>query len=148
MAGRPTATMRLERTASCLTRLHEKRRSYSGESGAGHSNRAAGKTGVEMEALTGASVAALTVYDMCKVPAQQLSSAPPPPRPPPPPLLLLRSSALQPRTLRTLVTLVTLVALVTTSRPSTKTLKRCRPPVVYGRGPPGVRGDTSIPIIL
>lgn len=25
-----------------------------------------GKTGVEMEALTGASVAALTVYDMCK----------------------------------------------------------------------------------
>jgi cyclic pyranopterin phosphate synthase len=24
------------------------------------------KTGVEMEALTGASVAALTVYDMCK----------------------------------------------------------------------------------
>lgn len=26
----------------------------------------AGKTGVEMEALTGASVAALTIYDMCK----------------------------------------------------------------------------------
>ncbi len=26
----------------------------------------AGKTGVEMEALTGASIAALTVYDMCK----------------------------------------------------------------------------------
>ena len=25
-----------------------------------------GKTGVEMEALTGASVAALTLYDMCK----------------------------------------------------------------------------------
>jgi cyclic pyranopterin phosphate synthase len=25
-----------------------------------------GRTGVEMEALTGASVAALTVYDMCK----------------------------------------------------------------------------------
>jgi cyclic pyranopterin phosphate synthase len=25
-----------------------------------------GKTGVEMEALTGASIAALTVYDMCK----------------------------------------------------------------------------------
>ena len=25
-----------------------------------------GKTGVEMEALTGATVAALTVYDMCK----------------------------------------------------------------------------------
>lgn len=28
--------------------------------------RIEGKTGVEMEALTGASVAALTVYDMCK----------------------------------------------------------------------------------
>jgi cyclic pyranopterin monophosphate synthase len=28
--------------------------------------RSFGKTGVEMEALTGASVAALTVYDMCK----------------------------------------------------------------------------------
>lgn len=28
--------------------------------------RVSGKTGVEMEALTGASVAALTVYDMCK----------------------------------------------------------------------------------
>ncbi len=28
--------------------------------------RITGKTGVEMEALTGASVAALTVYDMCK----------------------------------------------------------------------------------
>ncbi len=28
--------------------------------------RTTGKTGVEMEALTGASVAALTVYDMCK----------------------------------------------------------------------------------
>jgi cyclic pyranopterin monophosphate synthase len=28
--------------------------------------RATHKTGVEMEALTGASVAALTVYDMCK----------------------------------------------------------------------------------
>jgi len=25
-----------------------------------------GRTGVEMEALTGASVAALTIYDMCK----------------------------------------------------------------------------------
>jgi len=25
-----------------------------------------GQTGVEMEALTGASVAALTIYDMCK----------------------------------------------------------------------------------
>ena len=28
--------------------------------------RTTGKTGVEMEALTGASVAALTIYDMCK----------------------------------------------------------------------------------
>lgn len=28
--------------------------------------RVSGKTGVEMEALTGATVAALTVYDMCK----------------------------------------------------------------------------------
>ncbi|MQF70509.1 cyclic pyranopterin monophosphate synthase MoaC [SAR202 cluster bacterium AD-812-D07_MRT_10900m] len=28
--------------------------------------RTMGKTGVEMEALTGASIAALTVYDMCK----------------------------------------------------------------------------------
>lgn len=28
--------------------------------------RCSGKTGVEMEALTGASIAALTVYDMCK----------------------------------------------------------------------------------
>ncbi|PSR11516.1 MAG: cyclic pyranopterin monophosphate synthase MoaC [Bacteroidetes bacterium] len=28
--------------------------------------RLTGKTGVEMEALTGASVAALTIYDMCK----------------------------------------------------------------------------------
>lgn len=28
--------------------------------------RCVGKTGVEMEALTGASIAALTVYDMCK----------------------------------------------------------------------------------
>lgn len=28
--------------------------------------RVSGKTGVEMEALTGASVAALTIYDMCK----------------------------------------------------------------------------------
>jgi cyclic pyranopterin phosphate synthase len=28
--------------------------------------KVAGKTGVEMEALTGASIAALTVYDMCK----------------------------------------------------------------------------------
>ncbi len=30
------------------------------------SARVTGKTGVEMEALTGASVAALTIYDMCK----------------------------------------------------------------------------------
>ena len=28
--------------------------------------RLSGKTGVEMEALTAASVAALTIYDMCK----------------------------------------------------------------------------------
>ena len=28
--------------------------------------RSAGKTGVEMEALTAVSVAALTIYDMCK----------------------------------------------------------------------------------
>ncbi|MCY4200382.1 MAG: cyclic pyranopterin monophosphate synthase MoaC [Gammaproteobacteria bacterium] len=28
--------------------------------------RVTGKTGVEMEALTGASIAALTIYDMCK----------------------------------------------------------------------------------
>lgn len=28
--------------------------------------RCSGKTGVEMEALTGASIAALTIYDMCK----------------------------------------------------------------------------------
>ena len=31
-----------------------------------------GKTGVEMEALTGASVAALTVYDMCKAISQEM----------------------------------------------------------------------------
>jgi len=31
-----------------------------------------GKTGVEMEALTGASVAALTVYDMCKALSQKM----------------------------------------------------------------------------
>ena len=30
------------------------------------------KTGVEMEALTGASVAALTVYDMCKGASQEM----------------------------------------------------------------------------
>lgn len=32
-----------------------------------------GKTGVEMEALTGASVAALTVYDMCKALSHEIS---------------------------------------------------------------------------
>jgi len=32
-----------------------------------------GKTGVEMEALTGASVAALTVYDMCKAISQEIT---------------------------------------------------------------------------
>jgi len=31
-----------------------------------------GKTGVEMEALTGASAAALTVYDMCKSISQKM----------------------------------------------------------------------------
>jgi len=31
-----------------------------------------GKTGVEMEALTGASVAALTIYDMCKAFSQDI----------------------------------------------------------------------------
>ena len=31
-----------------------------------------GKTGVEMEALTGASVAALTIYDMCKALSQKI----------------------------------------------------------------------------
>ena len=31
-----------------------------------------GKTGVEMEALTGASVASLTVYDMCKSVSQKM----------------------------------------------------------------------------
>ena len=34
--------------------------------------RCTGKTGVEMEALTAASVAALTIYDMCKMFAQDL----------------------------------------------------------------------------
>ena len=45
----------------------------SGEGGPGETElvircscRVSGRTGVEMEALTGASVAALTVYDMCK----------------------------------------------------------------------------------
>jgi cyclic pyranopterin phosphate synthase len=32
-----------------------------------------GKTGVEMEALTGATVAALTVYDMCKSISQKMT---------------------------------------------------------------------------
>ena len=32
-----------------------------------------GKTGVEMEALTGASVAALTVYDMCKALSHEMN---------------------------------------------------------------------------
>ena len=32
-----------------------------------------GKTGVEMEALTGASVAALTIYDMCKAISQSMT---------------------------------------------------------------------------
>ena len=31
-----------------------------------------GKTGVEMEALTGASVAALTIYDMCKAASRHM----------------------------------------------------------------------------
>ncbi|MBO9729289.1 MAG: cyclic pyranopterin monophosphate synthase MoaC [Chitinophaga sp.] len=31
-----------------------------------------GKTGVEMEALTGASIAALTIYDMCKALTQEM----------------------------------------------------------------------------
>lgn len=30
------------------------------------------KTGVEMEALTGASIAALTIYDMCKALSQEM----------------------------------------------------------------------------
>jgi cyclic pyranopterin monophosphate synthase len=34
--------------------------------------RVSGKTGVEMEALTGASVAALTIYDMCKALSQDI----------------------------------------------------------------------------
>lgn len=34
--------------------------------------RCTGKTGVEMEALTAASAAALTIYDMCKMFAQDL----------------------------------------------------------------------------
>jgi cyclic pyranopterin phosphate synthase len=35
-----------------------------------------GKTGVEMEALTGASVAALCIYDMCKALSQQMEIGP------------------------------------------------------------------------
>ena len=35
--------------------------------------KCSGKTGVEMEALTGASIAALTVYDMCKAFSQNIS---------------------------------------------------------------------------
>ena len=31
-----------------------------------------GKTGVEMEALSGASIAALTIYDMCKALSQKM----------------------------------------------------------------------------
>lgn len=34
--------------------------------------KCSGKTGVEMEALTGASIAALTVYDMCKAFSQDI----------------------------------------------------------------------------
>lgn len=34
--------------------------------------RCSGKTGVEMEALTGASIAALTVYDMCKAVSHEI----------------------------------------------------------------------------
>ena len=35
-----------------------------------------GKTGVEMEALTGASVAALTIYDMCKALSHEIEIGP------------------------------------------------------------------------
>ena len=31
-----------------------------------------GKTGVEMEALTGANIACLTIYDMCKAISQKM----------------------------------------------------------------------------
>lgn len=34
--------------------------------------RTVGQTGVEMEALTAASVAALTVYDMCKAASKEI----------------------------------------------------------------------------
>jgi cyclic pyranopterin phosphate synthase len=36
----------------------------------------AARTGVEMEALTGASVAALTIYDMCKALSHEISIGP------------------------------------------------------------------------
>jgi len=35
-----------------------------------------GKTGVEMEALTGASIAALTIYDMCKALSHEIEIGP------------------------------------------------------------------------
>ncbi len=38
--------------------------------------RTAGQTGVEMEALTGVSIAALTVYDMCKALTHEISIGP------------------------------------------------------------------------
>lgn len=38
--------------------------------------RSTHRTGVEMEALTGASVAALTVYDMCKALSQRMTIGP------------------------------------------------------------------------
>ena len=38
--------------------------------------RLTGKTGVEMEALTAASVAALTIYDMCKAVQKDMGSGP------------------------------------------------------------------------
>jgi cyclic pyranopterin phosphate synthase len=38
--------------------------------------RTTGKTGVEMEALTAVSVAALTVYDMCKALSHDISIGP------------------------------------------------------------------------
>ncbi|EHD20925.1 MULTISPECIES: cyclic pyranopterin monophosphate synthase MoaC [Brenneria] len=38
--------------------------------------RLAGKTGVEMEALTAASVAALTIYDMCKAVQKDMTIGP------------------------------------------------------------------------
>lgn len=38
--------------------------------------RVSGRTGVEMEALTGASVAALTIYDMCKALSPEIELGP------------------------------------------------------------------------